>query len=103
MRNKTKVCVEEYLVNLISHGFGDSEKHLIHINITRTKDSLYIEMMDDGEAFNPLEVAAPDIEMAAEEREVGGLGIHIIRNYMDELSYESGDQINRFCMIKFID
>lgn len=100
---KMNVCLEEYVVNLITHGFKDEDDHVIRISLTRAKDGVYIAIDDDGPPFNPLLGADPDLDAPASQREDGGLGIHIIRTYMDELSYETRDGVNRFGLIKYLD
>jgi anti-sigma regulatory factor (Ser/Thr protein kinase) len=44
-------------------------------------------MVDDGIPFNPLGVETPDTDLPLEEREIGGLGIHLVRRMMDKVSY----------------
>ena len=48
---------------------------------------LMVTVSDDGVAFNPLAVPPPDTTLPLEERELGGLGIHLVRNLTDEATY----------------
>jgi serine/threonine-protein kinase RsbW len=48
---------------------------------------LTVSYRDGGQAFNPLEQAEPDISQGADDRPIGGLGIHLVRNMMDSLEY----------------
>ena len=97
------VSVEEYIVNLFHYGYADTHRHLIHITMTRTKSGLAVEIFDDGQPFNPLTAPEVDLTSSIEDRQIGGLGIHIIRAYMDQLSYQSSNSVNRFSMIKYLD
>jgi serine/threonine-protein kinase RsbW len=53
-----------------------------------------VEVEDDGRPFNPLEAPPPDIGKPLAEREVGGLGIHLVRKMMDELEYRRENDKN---------
>lgn len=100
---KLNLCLDEYVTNLISYGYKDSERHIIHINATRTANSMFIEVLDDGEPFNPMTVETPDMDADVSKRSEGGLGVHLIRSFMDEMTYESSDQVNRFSLVKYLD
>jgi anti-sigma regulatory factor (Ser/Thr protein kinase) len=63
---------------------------------------LTIELRDAGVPFNPLEREDPDITLAAEEREVGGLGIFLCKQLMDSISYRYEDGNNILTMTKKI-
>lgn len=58
------------------------------------------EVEDDGRPFNPLEAPEPDLAAPVEERKVGGLGIHLIRNMMDHLEYRRLQGTNLLVMKK---
>ena len=58
--------------------------------------------MDHGTKFNPLEKEDPDVTLSAEEREIGGLGIFLVKNTMDEVSYEYKNGTNIFSMTKIL-
>ncbi len=57
---------------------------------------------DDGKPFNPFLLAAPDTGQSVEEREVGGLGVHLVRNVMDEVSYHRRTDRNVVILIKHL-
>jgi len=52
------------------------------------QDLLSIQVADDGVAFNPLLAPEPDLDLAIDQRPVGGLGIHLMRTMMDDLEYK---------------
>jgi anti-sigma regulatory factor (Ser/Thr protein kinase) len=62
--------------------------------------SVVLAVEDDGVPFNPLQAQEVDIGTPPEERRVGGLGIHIVRNVMNELKYTRQDGRNRLVMRK---
>jgi len=83
-----KLALEEIVTNAISHGFTDQREHRISIGLALEQSVLRAQVEDDGPAFNPLEIPAPDTKQPLEERAVGGLGIHLVRTLMDEVEYQ---------------
>ena len=81
------VALDEILSNIISYGHGDGLEHEICIRVSLEHGLMVAEVEDDGQAFDPLAAPTPDIDVPLEERGVGGLGIHIVRNLMDEVTY----------------
>jgi serine/threonine-protein kinase RsbW len=82
------LALDELFTNIISYGFPDDEEHLIEITITPQNKMLCLCIEDDGVPFNPVEVNQPDLQCNIEECKIGGLGIHLIKNLMDEVCYE---------------
>jgi serine/threonine-protein kinase RsbW len=81
------LVIEEALSNIIFYAFADNDKHEIKISVSLNDNMLIIKITDDGIPFNPLEQQQPDINLPAEERPVGGLGIFLISQIMDEMHY----------------
>jgi serine/threonine-protein kinase RsbW len=63
-------------------------------------DAIELVVEDGGPAFDPLQQATPDLEAALDDRPVGGLGIHLVRQMMDEVAYQRTGQRNRLTMRK---
>lgn len=82
------VVFDELLSNIISYGYKDDRRHEIEVQITLSQRQLRVRITDDGIPFNPLEIDPPNVTAPLRDRKVGGLGIHLIRNMMDEFSYE---------------
>ncbi|HBK54643.1 ATP-binding protein [Syntrophomonas wolfei] len=90
------LALDELLTNTITYGYPEGGEHEIMLRlIPEGEKELLIEIRDDGLAFNPLEVKAPDLKQDIEERPIGGLGIHLVRQMLDELEYrrENGQNI----------
>ena len=78
------IAADEVLSNVLTHG-GAAEVSLA----ARVRDGrVSVEVVDDGAPFDPTATAAPDTDAALEDREVGGLGVHLVRELMDEVRYE---------------
>lgn len=97
-----KLSLEEVVSNVISYGYSDDSEHKIIVKFDQSEGSVVIQVQDDGAAFNPLEQKPPDIEAPVEERPIGGLGIHLVRHYMDSLEYERRGGHNILLMKKSI-
>lgn len=87
MEMPVNLALEEVVVNVMQYAFGDGEKHEICVEAKREEDLFILTITDEGRAFNPLEVPQVDITLNAEERNIGGLGIHLIRNLTDNVTY----------------
>lgn len=81
------LALDEVLTNLVSYGFPDGGRHEIAIHLRLAEGRLTMSVTDDGIAFDPLDLPAPDLGLAVEDRPIGGLGIHFVRTVMDEVRY----------------
>lgn len=94
-----ELALDELLSNIIRHGqLGPGGG--ITLEMDTRDDTLRIRISDDGIPFNPFDRPAPDLDLPLEEREPGGLGIHLVRNFMDEWGYEYRDQRNVVTLAK---
>jgi sigma-B regulation protein RsbU (phosphoserine phosphatase) len=85
---RVHIVFDEVLNNIISYAYGDEEEHSIRIHFSKTEGWLVIRIEDDGRPFNPFEGQNPDTSSSIEDRQIGGLGIHIVEKMMDESSYQ---------------
>jgi serine/threonine-protein kinase RsbW len=96
------LVIEEAVSNIIFYAFDDSNKHTIEISVSSDKKVLSVKITDDGNPFNPLEQQQPDITLPVEERPVGGLGIFLISQIMDEMDYARKENLNILTLNKTI-
>lgn len=94
------VAIDEILSNIVKYGLaGERARSEVQIFFLLEEESLEMVILDDAEAFNPLDAERPDTDLAAEDREIGGLGIEIVRRLMDFIEYERlDDQHNRLTL-----
>lgn len=97
-----RLACEEIIVNIIHYAYADVSQGYIGIDIASDRNELRIEIRDAGIPFNPLERELPDISLAPEEREIGGLGIFLVRQMMDQVCYTRKNGENRLLLIKNI-
>jgi serine/threonine-protein kinase RsbW len=88
------LALDELFTNIISYGFKDDKEHIIKIDISADKNELLMRIEDDGIPFNPITAEEPDLEYRIEECKIGGLGIHLIKELMDEVRYERVNDAN---------
>ena len=98
LQTQIAIAVEEVFVNIAHYAYNPEVGGAV-IRIT-VGDEVWIEFEDKGKPYNPLDVADPDITLAAEEREVGGLGIFMVKKIMDEVEYRHEDNKNVLKIMK---
>ena len=86
------IAADEVISNALNHGGGAPS---VEVAAKVDKDQVTIRIIDDGVAFDPLAAAAPDTSLSIEDREIGGLGIHLVRKMMDHVAYERRGKHNR--------
>jgi sigma-B regulation protein RsbU (phosphoserine phosphatase) len=97
---KINMVFDELLNNIISYGYRDDEQHTIEVVLECAGQRLSITISDDGMPFNPFTREDPDTTLALEDRDIGGLGILLVKNVMDETNYHRRHNINRVTLIK---
>lgn len=99
-----EMAVDEACTNVIEHACSYNEKKSLTIQIKHKLNDFIIEIMDRGNVdFNPNTVEAVDLKEFVKQRKTGGLGIHLIKNLMDEVEYFIGSgNHNRVKMVKHI-
>jgi serine/threonine-protein kinase RsbW len=89
------LAIEEMVTNILKYGYDDAGGHEILLRLEVCSGALHLVLEDDGHEFNPLNAPAPDLDCPVEERAIGGLGIHLIRQMAERLDYERRDGRNR--------
>jgi len=98
---KVNIVLDELLSNIVKYGFPEDKKGMIDITLELfSTGKLTIVLSDQGIPFNPFQIAPPQLNIPIEEREIGGLGIHLVKELMDEYTYERTLDLNIVSMIK---
>jgi sigma-B regulation protein RsbU (phosphoserine phosphatase) len=103
IQRSINLVLDELLNNVISYAFADDRIHEIEVRFELAKKRLSLTLVDEGSPFNPFSSSPPDTSLSVEEREVGGLGIHIVRNVMDEVGYRRRTDKNVVILVKYLD
>jgi anti-anti-sigma factor len=101
--SQIRIVCDEVLTNVIAHGFQDEAAHDITVSIEVAGQRFVLTVSDDGVPFDPLAVPSPDTSRPLEERTVGGLGIHLVRHLVDQMTYERRGDRNVLTLVKAID
>ena len=87
VRRSVHVALDELLTNTVAHGFAGRTGGEVSVEVELRTDQVSVTLTDDGTPFDPFGRAAPDTALSVEQRRIGGLGIHLVRRMMDEVSY----------------
>ncbi len=89
------IAAEELFVNIASYAYGQ-ESGVVVAQVSVHEDPLSVEItfIDNGKPYNPLAKEDPDVTLPAKERKKGGLGIYMVKNSMDDVTYEYRDGKN---------
>ncbi len=93
-----ELATEEAVTNICSYAYEVPPGRL-SIRVSRSADTLRVEFIDNGVPFDPLAADAPDLQADLENREVGGLGIFLIRRLLDEVHYHRRDDQNILSLV----
>ena len=85
---KMSIILDELLNNTISYGFEDPRGHEIHVAIEVDDDHVTMRVSDDGIPFNPFTHIDPDTSLSAEERDIGGLGVMLVKQLTNSQTYQ---------------
>ena len=85
--NRIELVLEEAMLNVALHGYAGSGGWLKIELESLNEGDLRLELQDRAPRFDPLAMPEPDCSLAIEERNIGGLGVHLVRNMSDEISY----------------
>ena len=95
------VAAEEIFVNVAHYAYKpDIGPVEICIDISDDPKRAAITFIDSGKPYNPLEMPDPDVTLPLDARKEGGLGIYMVKNTMDDVSYEFADGQNRLTIVK---
>jgi anti-sigma regulatory factor (Ser/Thr protein kinase) len=82
------LVLEEAVVNIINYAYPKEDHQHIYLSAKMRDDSIVLVLTDTGKEFDPTAAPEPDVTLSADEREIGGIGIFLIRQIMNEVKYE---------------
>jgi sigma-B regulation protein RsbU (phosphoserine phosphatase) len=89
-----QLAMEEAVVNVMQYAYPEGTTGEVLITASAEGDDIEFTISDSGKAFDPTAKAEVDVELGVEDRPIGGLGIHLVRQIMDSVSYERKDGKN---------
>ncbi len=96
------LVLEEAVSNVIMYAYPAEVTNDISLTAKLSGNSLIFTLTDSGEEFDPTQVPDADVSLSAEERQIGGLGIFLIRNIMNKVEYQRIEGKNIFTLTKEI-
>lgn len=93
------LVIDELLTNVAEHGGSKAEAE---VTIEVLPDRVIGEIRDHGAAYDPRSAAPPDVDAAAEDRAIGGLGLHLVKTLTAALDYrrEGSQNWTEFCILR---
>lgn len=89
------IAIDEIFGNIAHYAYNpDIGEATVKVEVTENPLAVIITFIDNGVPYNPLKQADPDITQSADERQIGGLGIYMVKKSMDEITYEYKDGQN---------
>ena len=86
-RGKMMMALDEALTNVVFYAYPEDQRGTVGIYLSRDDNTITAEVVDHGKPFDPTAHPAPDITLPIEQRPIGGLGIHLMRNLVTSLRY----------------
>lgn len=83
-----ELIIEELFVNICNYAYEDGGEIKIQYGLFECPLRIVMKFIDDGVEFNPLDMEKPDLTLDADERDIGGLGLTIVRKNVDRIDYE---------------
>ncbi len=97
------IAVEELFVNIASYAYAPGKgTALIRVEMEKNPLAIRITFEDSGIPYNPLAKADPDITLSAEDRQIGGLGIYMVKKSMNDVIYQHKDGKNILTIVKHL-
>ena len=100
-QNSLKIAVEEIFVNIASYAYSSGEGD-VTVRFSYDQEKLVFEFEDSGLPYDPLAKSDPDISLSVDEREIGGLGVFMVKKLMDNLEYRYEEGKNILTIEKYL-
>lgn len=97
-----KLAVDEACTNIITHGYRGMDPGSIILSFRIEAERILVQITDFGRVFEPEDAAQPDVQAALEDRELGGLGLYLIYQTMDNIDYHASEDGNTLTFTKFL-
>jgi serine/threonine-protein kinase RsbW len=97
-----QLAVDEACTNIITHGYQDLNPGSIILDLVLDLDKVTVSLTDFGHSFESGNAPSPDIHAPLEERELGGYGLFLIQQTMDEMDYQVTEDGNKMILTKYL-
>ena len=100
-----ELAIDEVFTNIVSYAYvseGGEKTATVQFDYDPGTGCIKLVFVDNGIPYDPMKKEDPDVNLPAEQREIGGLGIFLVKKTMDEMHYEYRDGQNRLTLLKKI-
>jgi serine/threonine-protein kinase RsbW len=97
-----QLAVDEACTNIISHGYAGLDPGSIIMDLEIESDKIVVTLTDFGRSFEPSSAPVPDVNAPLEERELGGYGLFLIQQSMDDMNYQVTEDGNKMILTKYL-
>lgn len=94
------VILDDILNNYVSYAFENIQTGYLDVKVKYGNEKICLDIIDNGMLFNPLDLSEPDVDIPMEEREQGGLGVFLVKQFSDSVSYNIDSGKNHLTIIK---
>ncbi|HTX79376.1 MAG TPA: ATP-binding protein [Longilinea sp.] len=98
---EVETAIDEACSNIIEHAYGGEDRGTIECTYEVSDDRLTIVLRDHGKPFDPSKVPTPDLKSPLGNRKTHGLGLYIMRQWMDKVEFDKTKDTNILTMIKY--
>jgi serine/threonine-protein kinase RsbW len=95
-----KLAVDEACTNIIEHGYQGMDPGSIILSFRIAANEIQVGITDFGHVFEPVETAKPDVQTALDEGRLGGFGLYLIYQTMDNVAYQATEEGNTLTFTK---
>lgn len=96
-----ELAIDEACTNIIRYAYSEMEGE-IEVDCKADRETLFVTFRDHGVPYDPTQKEDPILTADLDKRQIGGLGIYIIKNYMDQMEYNRIGDVNEFTLTKKI-
>jgi serine/threonine-protein kinase RsbW len=100
LKTSFNLVLEEALTNIIFYAYEKNTENEIILEFEMEENQLKIILKDNGKPYDPTQQEDPDINLSAEDRPIGGLGIFLIKQMMNQVSYQRRENTNQLTLVK---
>ena len=95
-----QVTLDEIVSNIIKYAWPEGGTHEVAVRMSTREDDIEIEVIDDGQPFDPRTVPAPEQSRPGRRRKPGGVGIHMVKQLVDDIEYFRSGSCNHIVLTK---
>ncbi|MBR0461301.1 MAG: ATP-binding protein [Erysipelotrichaceae bacterium] len=103
-QNQIDIVIDEVFANIASYAYGDKTgKAIVRLEHDQENNDIILIFIDEGMPFDPLKNEDPDVTLGYDKREIGGLGVFIVKKLMNKAEYRFADKKNILILRKNLD